>query len=298
MRRRRKLVTGALLAAGMASAGSWARAAAAARAGGQAMAPAVPWTGLRQTRLYPHPAGYAAWKVAILHPAGPAPAQGWPVLYLLDGTAALQALPMQAHDGLVVVALGYDAPGRFDVRSRAWDYTPLPPGAPGPLPDPRAPARRNGGADAFLAFLQTLHRGLAAELPLDARRRTLYGHSYGGLFVLHALLAQPHSYDRYVAASPSLWWHAPFMAERARTAPAGLAAASLTVLVGGEEKLRRQRCGACAGGEPTQDQAEAFVQALSARGGRRAALHVLPGLAHGQMLAATVPWAVRIALRP
>ncbi|HCE8339908.1 TPA: ferric enterobactin esterase PfeE, partial [Pseudomonas aeruginosa] len=34
----------------------------------------------------------------------------------------------------------------------------------------------------------------------------LWGHSYGGLLVLHALFTRPGEFARYAAASPSLWW--------------------------------------------------------------------------------------------
>src|SRR5690606_6559257 len=52
-----------------------------------------------------------------------------------------------------------------------------------------------------------------AAVPIDESRQTLYGHSYGGLFVLHALRTQPGAFQRYVAASPSLWWNAPFVTQ-------------------------------------------------------------------------------------
>ena len=46
----------------------------------------------------------------------------------------------------------------------------------------------------------------AAEdgLRVDPSRRTLWGHSFGGLFTLYALLARPGSFARYAAISPSI----------------------------------------------------------------------------------------------
>jgi predicted alpha/beta superfamily hydrolase len=38
-------------------------------------------------------------------------------------------------------------------------------------------------------------------------REALYGHSYGGLFALHALFTRTHSFDCYIASSPSIWWN-------------------------------------------------------------------------------------------
>jgi len=43
--------------------------------------------------------------------------------------------------------------------------------------------------------------------PIDLQRQTLWGHSYGGLAVLHALFTRPGAFSDYAAASPSLWWH-------------------------------------------------------------------------------------------
>src|SRR5690606_34489872 len=80
---------------------------------------------------------------------------------------------------------------------------------PGGKPDhdPRMPQWRSGGADIFLAFLETiLMPAVDATVRLDPAQRTLYGHSYGGLFVLHALYQRRDLFKRYVAASPSLWW--------------------------------------------------------------------------------------------
>jgi uncharacterized protein len=34
----------------------------------------------------------------------------------------------------------------------------------------------------------------------------LFGHSFGGLFVVHVLLTQPQAFAEYIAASPSIWW--------------------------------------------------------------------------------------------
>lgn len=65
-----------------------------------------------------------------------------------------------------------------------------------------------GGADAFLAFLaDELKPALAEAFPIDPDQATLTGQSFGGLFVLYALLHRPDAFRRYLAVSPSLWWH-------------------------------------------------------------------------------------------
>lgn len=42
---------------------------------------------------------------------------------------------------------------------------------------------------------------------IDRKRQTLFGHSFGGLFVLHALFAKPEAFQTYLASSPSIWWN-------------------------------------------------------------------------------------------
>ncbi|MDO4937366.1 MAG: alpha/beta hydrolase-fold protein [Sutterellaceae bacterium] len=66
-----------------------------------------------------------------------------------------------------------------------------------------------GDADKFLRFLTTeLREAAENRLPSGVRiaRRMLIGHSFGGLFTLHALLTQPQAFDAYAALDPSLWW--------------------------------------------------------------------------------------------
>jgi len=63
-----------------------------------------------------------------------------------------------------------------------------------------------GGADKFLDFIQ---KELAPEVEKRYRTepyRILAGHSLGGLFTVHALVARPDLFNAYIASSPSLWW--------------------------------------------------------------------------------------------
>lgn len=39
---------------------------------------------------------------------------------------------------------------------------------------------------------------------VDTRKQALFGHSYGGLFVLHVLFTKPEAFDTYVAASATV----------------------------------------------------------------------------------------------
>jgi len=152
--------------------------------------------------------GARHYQVWIARPKTPAPANGYPVLYLLDGNAALGALNAALLDDLarrpqppVLVAVGYSGGKRLDGPGRAYDYTPT-----APTSD-RFRQMATGGADVFLAWLlERLEPAVARQVPLDHTRRTLWGHSLGGLFVTHALLTRPDAFAQGYAASPSLWW--------------------------------------------------------------------------------------------
>lgn len=155
--------------------------------------------------------GRRRYRVYIGISQQPAPEGGFPVLYALDGNAAAAFLDDPAFARLrknpvVLVLVAPDSSLRIDRAQRAWDYTP-PVSGQTYLHDPIDPALCNGGALDFFRLLTGQIRLLAAEaVPMmDTRRQTLWGHSYGGLFVLYAFLHAPQSFDRYVAADPSLW---------------------------------------------------------------------------------------------
>jgi predicted alpha/beta superfamily hydrolase len=156
-------------------------------------------------------------RVMVYVPQGPAPAAGWPVIYVLDGNLMFPMVAQLVHNrgarggdlrgaSAVVVGLGHALPeGSAEVHDRAartYDYT-LPYEGVGPDGQGRA----QGGADVFLDFIaQQLQPRLQAALPLNLQQQTLVGHSYGGLCTLHALFTRPGMFQRHVAASPSLWW--------------------------------------------------------------------------------------------
>jgi len=156
--------------------------------------------------------GTRPYRVWVGIPKGPVPAQGYPAIYMLDGNAALASLEDPMFAGLkgralpVLVMIGYPVKDRFDVVSRAYDYTPpLPDNAPAPAELARG--RRSGGADSFADFIeQRVKPAVTALVKVDSTRQTLWGHSYGGLFAAHVLFTRPHAFQAYVMADPSLWW--------------------------------------------------------------------------------------------
>lgn len=175
------------------------------------------------------------YRLLIAIPALPPPPAGFPLICMVDGNAlfagAVGAARLQAGrpdvtgvTPAILVGIGYPGTASFDIERRARDL----------LPD-------DGGADRFLDFIAEDVLPLVATLaPVDAGRLALIGHSFGGLFALHALFTRPEMFDTLVAGSPSIWWNdrailASEAAFRSRHLPHG--GRRLLITVGGDEQL-------------------------------------------------------------
>jgi predicted alpha/beta superfamily hydrolase len=147
---------------------------------------------------------------------GPASAQSDapPLLVLLDGNAtfalAVSAARLQARllGPVVIAAIAPANDALFDERQRFRDYTSIPSDTWGVPHDTSGHDVQTGGATDFESFIEgPLLEAVAARAPVSSTRRTLFGHSLGGFFVLHDLLNRPHVFSQYFAASPSIWWN-------------------------------------------------------------------------------------------
>lgn len=155
--------------------------------------------------------------IQVSIPDSPPPETGYSVMYLLDGNArfalvqaARDTLTRQGPDGdsdaLMIVAIGYPDTERFNKERRVEDFTPLLPNDG--VAENDYQQRPHGGADRFLSFIEGhLKPEINRRFAINTEQEAIFGHSLGGLFVLHALLTQPSSFDRYIAISPSLWWY-------------------------------------------------------------------------------------------
>lgn len=65
---------------------------------------------------------------------------------------------------------------------------------------------RAGGADKFLAFLRKEVIPYIDDRFPTSGVNSLYGHSYGGLFSMYAMLAQPDLFMTYYCTDPPLGW--------------------------------------------------------------------------------------------
>ena len=73
----------------------------------------------------------------------------------------------------------------------------------------------SGGADKFLKFMET---ELFPQIEKNYRvhpYRILAGHSLGGLFAVHAMIARPELFNAVIAVSPALQWDNQVIVKRA-----------------------------------------------------------------------------------
>lgn len=149
------------------------------------------------------------YRIFIAAPLTPPPPAGYPIIYLLDGNAAF---PLAAHinrnierrqtiTGIapaIVIGIGYAGDDDYHMVTRSRDYT---------LAAGQYDSENEGGADRFIDFIEhDLKPRIQAMFAVDRKKQAIFGHSYGGLFVLHTLFTRPDSFSTYIAASPSIWW--------------------------------------------------------------------------------------------
>ncbi len=200
-----------------------------------------------------HSAGYGGrLRLMVWAPTGKPPIDGYPVVYAFDsdlyfGYLSNAAAQLQfkarwtGRDPVIMVGIGYPK-GEFTLSQRNYDLTP-------PSETYSLPARPNdkpwskmGGGDRFLdTLINDIKPYIAARYPVDEKRETLFGHSFGGMMVLYSLFTRPAAFDRYVAASPSIWFNDKVVLQKANAfAKQGAEAVSgpipLKIIVGREEQ--------------------------------------------------------------
>ncbi|MFT4247411.1 MAG: alpha/beta hydrolase-fold protein [Pseudomonas sp.] len=248
------------------------------------------------------------WRITLGVPRAAVPASGFPAFWMLDGNAALMEFDEALLDALaarapqLLVFVGYDNALRVDTAARTRDYTPI----PALRGEGAEVALAGGGADAFLdSIAQTILPELARRVPLDRQRQALWGHSFGGLFTLHALYRGGGVFQTYAAASPSLWWADGYMLgepeRRFFAEPAGGPARVLVMLGGGERNpgldgrdLSDPRVAAHmrrVAAAPA-DAALRLSERLRQRPGLEVEYREFPALAHGPMLRASLLYAL------
>jgi predicted alpha/beta superfamily hydrolase len=148
-------------------------------------------------------------RVLLVHtPPGYNQFQGkYPVMYILDGdghfhhaTGVVRFLSAQGiMPQMIVVAL------RNTDRNRDF------------LPTNMEQIPTSGGADNFIKFFNEELIPYIDENYRTEPYKILVGHSFGGVFAVHALLASPETFDSYISISPSLWWDDELLKKNAET---------------------------------------------------------------------------------
>ncbi|WP_334073674.1 MULTISPECIES: alpha/beta hydrolase [Paenibacillus] len=156
------------------------------------------------------------YRIFVAVPDTPPPAEGYPVLYSLDGNASFgslaEAMRLQSRGphgipAAVIVGIGYDSNEPLVTAERFRDYTVYAedhelPKRPGGTAWPET-----GGADDFLDFLELqLKPEMERRYRINRAKQTLFGHSLGGFVTLYAMITRQGAFQRYAAASPSIWW--------------------------------------------------------------------------------------------
>lgn len=258
------------------------------------------------------------YRILLGLPHTPPPASGYPVLWVLDGQALLPAMeafrsmPPGAQDNPqqqarlgsrppgLIVAIAHASGLAFDVDARALDYTPAPRHPTGDAFSPR-----HGGADRFLRFLvEELRPEIARQFPLDDTRHTLLGFSYGGLFTLHVLQQAPQHFQRYWAASPSLWFsQRQLLADAGKPHPLPEQAVRIMLSVGEAEQYPAGELPAARRAQLQQramiDNARNYTRSLrKALPAGRVELQILPGRDHHDMMLHAARHAPEFAFSP
>lgn len=93
----------------------------------------------------------------------------------------------------------------------------------------------SGSADKFLKFFKDeLIPYVNKTYPSDGDN-TLFGHSFGGVFVTYALLNEPQLFNNYIAGDPSFWWDNGVMLKQVKEKLPLLANKGKALYIGGRE---------------------------------------------------------------
>jgi predicted alpha/beta superfamily hydrolase len=131
----------------------------------------------------------------------------FPVIYVLDADGRLQHSAMTARflfqNNKMPKAI---LVGVFNI-DRNHDF----------LPDSSQTTPTGGGADNFIQFFkQELIPYIDKNFKTEPFK-VLVGHSFGGVFAVHALLNDPDLFDAYIAIDPSIWYKNLLLVKNATT---------------------------------------------------------------------------------
>lgn len=141
-------------------------------------------------------------------------AQSYPVLYLTDGDRQIEHLSaladFLAREGRIpqTILVG------ITNTDRTRDLTPTRVAAQ-TLDSQQFNFPTSGGADRFLDFIEQEVMPHVEKNYRTQPYRVFAGHSFGGLFAMHAALTRPALFNAVIAASPTLTWDNRYVYRRA-----------------------------------------------------------------------------------
>ena len=231
--------------------------------------------------------GERHYKVWTAIPNAAPPAEGYPILYALDGNAVMDRVSDSLLAQLtqktppVIVAVGYQTTLPFDQNARAYDYRPT---VKENSADSGRDSRKSGGSEAFRQLLQnTIVENVERGMKIDPRRRAIWGHYYGGLFIIDSWLASSR-FRIYFSASPSLGRGNASLLDKMAEAKADAFSQKSLYLMEGAVATQRV---SSAGAEETRGNVLQTVSLLKKKG---VAVNwwPYPGLSHGEMFNASL----------
>ena len=95
--------------------------------------------------------------------------------------------------------------------------------------------KTSGGAEKFLGFIKNELLPYVDKTYPSSGNSTLWGHSFGGLFAVYALLNEPQIFKSYIAVDPSLWWDNCYIQKIAPAKLQAQANLNATLFMGGRE---------------------------------------------------------------
>lgn len=247
---------------------------------------AAPWSLARsEVQQVASPDGHP-YRLLVSWPEGEPPAQGWPVLWLLDGEDNFAIATMTARRLARAGARSGVDPGLIvaidsgPLARRVSDYTPPAPGYAIPKGFP-ASGLATGGADAFLDFIDRRLRPIVSKRwRVDVERQAIAGHSFGGLLGLYAMY-RGRNFSAVAAVSPSLWYGGDVLRKAESATPSGK---HVSLLLAGSPSEGGPNGASGASGE-------ALVTRWEQRGNSASYL-LLPGQDHGSTMLAAMSAAI------
>ncbi|MDR1383528.1 MAG: prolyl oligopeptidase family serine peptidase [Planctomycetaceae bacterium] len=249
--------------------------------------------------------GERHYKITVGIPKTQKPESGFPVIYLLDGNSAIAAMNERMFSEIakkelpVIVAIGYETPLRFDVVARAFDYTPPTLDGSESMAE-KERGRKGGGADIFAEFIEKkIKPRVESFVSIDRKRQTIWGHSYGGLFVLNTLFKHSKMFQHYFVADPSLWRETETILNMEKTfiEKEKETELRLVIAVGNNNGKRDnervlQRQNSAIPPNSASDMSHRLVDVL-----KSSAFQTFDGLGHGEVFTASIEPAIRFCVQ-